>query len=76
MHEAAVVGVPDRIWGEEIVAFVVKSDGAATSEEEILAHAAVILPDFKRPKTVRFIKELPKNKRGKVRREELKNMLA
>lgn len=76
VHEAAVVGVPDRIWGEEIVAFVVKSDGAATSEEEILAHAAVILPDFKRPKTVRFIKELPKNKRGKVRREELKNMLA
>ena len=74
VHEAAVVGVPDRIWGEEIVAFVVKSDGAVTSEEEILAHAAVILPDFKRPKTVKFITALPKNKRGKVRREELKNM--
>ncbi|MEE2996477.1 MAG: class I adenylate-forming enzyme family protein [Pseudomonadota bacterium] len=72
VHEAAVVGVPDRIWGEEIAAYVVRTDGADSSTEDILAHAAAVLPEFKRPKTVEFIDALPKNERGKIRRDELK----
>ena len=74
IHEAAVIGIPDRIWGEEIAAFVVRAEGEAVSVEEVLAHTASVLPDFKRPKTVAFIDALPKNDRGKVRRDDLKKL--
>ena len=50
VHEAAVIGVPDRIWGEEIAAFLVGADNADLSQDDVLAHAATILPKFKRPK--------------------------
>ena len=74
VHEAAVIGVPDRIWGEEIAAFVVGADSVDLSQDDVLAHAATILPKFKRPKTVDFIDALPKNNRGKVRRDDLKKI--
>ena len=76
VHEAAVIGVPDRIWGEEIAAFVVGADSAELSQDDVLAHAAAILPEFKRPKTVYKIDALPKNDRGKVRRDDLKKLWA
>jgi acyl-coenzyme A synthetase/AMP-(fatty) acid ligase len=76
VHEAAVVGVPDAIWGEEIACFVVPRQGAAPSAPDILEHAARLLPDFKRPRHVVFVDALPKNPRGKVRRDDLKAMWA
>jgi acyl-coenzyme A synthetase/AMP-(fatty) acid ligase len=76
VHEAAVIGIPDRIWGEEIVAYVVKSDGMDVSHEDILTHAGTLLPDFKRPKAIEFVDALPKSDRGKVRREDLKKIWA
>ena len=72
VHEAAAIGVPDRIWGEEIVCYIVPAEGADPSEAEILAHAARLLPEFKRPRRIVRIEALPKNERGKVRREELR----
>lgn len=72
VHEAAVIGVPDRIWGEEIAAFVVRTEGEMVSAEDVLTHVATALPEFKRPKLVLFVDALPKNDRGKVRRDDLK----
>ncbi len=76
VHEAAVIGVPDSIWGEEIACYVVPVEGAAPDADDILAHAAALLPDFKRPRTVTMIDALPKNERGKVRRDDLKALWA
>jgi len=76
VHEAAVIGVPDPIWGEEIVCYVVPADAATVSAEDILAHAAETLAGFKRPRFVEFVAEMPKNARGKVRREDLKTLWA
>lgn len=76
VHEAAVIGVADPIWGEEIACYVVRADGVATTEDEILNHAAAALPDFKRPRYVKFVDALPKNERGKIRRAELKEAWA
>jgi acyl-coenzyme A synthetase/AMP-(fatty) acid ligase len=71
--EAAVIGAPDPIWGEEIVCFVVRADGAQpSSEADLLAHAAKLLPDFKRPRQIVFVDSLPRNDRGKVRRDDLR----
>ncbi len=76
VREAAAIGVPDRIWGEEIVCYVVPAEGAAPSAADLLAFAASLLPDFKRPRLVNFVASLPRNDRGKVRRDDLKALWA
>jgi fatty-acyl-CoA synthase len=47
--EVAVVGVPDEVWGERGVAFVVRADGAALGEDEVIAHARAELAGYKVP---------------------------
>jgi acyl-coenzyme A synthetase/AMP-(fatty) acid ligase len=86
VREAAAIGVPDRIWGEEIVCYVVPDKAtpganvttseAVPSADELLAFAAKVLPDFKRPRKVVFVESLPRNDRGKVRRDDLKALWA
>ena len=72
IYEAAAVGVPDSIYGEEIVAYVVVRAGEALTAEEVAEHCAATLPDYRMPKQIYFIDALPKNDRGKVRRDDLK----
>jgi acyl-CoA synthetase (AMP-forming)/AMP-acid ligase II len=69
--EAAAVGVPDKIYGEEVVAYVVRKDNALT-EAMVLDHAGKFLPPAKTPKQVLFVTELPKSDRGKVVRDRLR----
>jgi long-chain acyl-CoA synthetase len=72
--EAGVVGIPDTIYGEEIKAFVVMKPGQQVSEQELIAFCKDRLPTFKRPKTVQFMKSLPRNILGKVLRAELRKL--
>jgi acyl-coenzyme A synthetase/AMP-(fatty) acid ligase len=74
VYEAAAVGVPDSIYGEEVVAYIVVRDGMTLTEEEINAHCAETLADYRLPKQFHFIDALPKNDRGKVRRPDLQEM--
>ena len=69
--EAATIGVPDRIYGEEVVVYVVRKPGAALDEVAVLAHCEAVLPHAKRPKQAVFRAELPKNERGKMDRQAL-----
>jgi len=64
--------VPDAIYGEEVACYVVPKDANALDEAAILTWCASRLPLPKRPKHVLFIAELPKNDRGKVRRDDLR----
>jgi acyl-CoA synthetase (AMP-forming)/AMP-acid ligase II len=68
---AASIGVPDDLYGEEVAAFVVLKEGHAASAEEIHAYCRAHLADFKCPKTIRFLSELPKGPTGKVLKREL-----
>ena len=70
--EAATIGVPDPIYGEEIVAYVVPKPGASVSPETLGRHCRDHLPDFKLPKAFHFVETLPKSDRGKVKRDDLK----
>lgn len=70
--EAAVVGIPDAIYGEEVKAFVVLKAGVSVSEEELLNHCYNVLPRFRSPKSITFLEELPKNPVGKILKRELR----
>jgi len=72
--EAGVIGISDKVYGEEIKAFVVLKPGEQANEEEIIAFCKEHLPSFKTPKKVQFIDSLPKNLLGKVLRAELRNL--
>jgi long-chain acyl-CoA synthetase len=69
---AGVVGRPDELFGEEVVAFVVCRAGAEASEDHLLAFAAERLSKPERPKEVRFVPQLPLTPVGKVNRWELR----
>ena len=74
VQEASVVGIPDSLYGEEVKAFVVLHAGAGASEEELINHCLKTLPKFKAPKTIAFLKELPKSPVGKVLKRELRKL--
>jgi long-chain acyl-CoA synthetase len=68
---AATIGVPDQLYGEEVAAFIVLREGREATEEEISAFCRAQLADYKCPKTVRFVKEIPKGPTGKLLKREL-----
>ncbi len=68
---AAAVGVPDQLYGEEVAAFIVLREGREATEEEIIAFCRARLADYKCPKTVRFVSEIPKGPTGKLLKREL-----
>ncbi len=70
--ESAVVGVPDAVWGEKVVAAVVLRPGASVTEEQIRNHSKGQLHDRKCPKDIRFLSEMPRNTMGKVLNEAVK----
>ena len=70
--EVAVVGVPDEVWGERGVAFVVRADGAALGEDEVIAHARAELAGYKVPVRVAFVEALPRSTIEKLARSRLR----
>jgi long-chain acyl-CoA synthetase len=73
--DAAVVGIPHRILGEEPGAVVTLKPGAEATEQELRAHVAERLAAFKVPVAVKFWHEtLPRNPNGKILKSELKKL--
>ena len=68
---AATIGVPDPLYGEDVVAFVVLKDGKRTSEDELIKYCREHLADYKSPKTIRIVESIPKGPTGKLLKREL-----
>ncbi|HWR31189.1 MAG TPA: AMP-binding protein [Negativicutes bacterium] len=68
---AAAVGVPDKLFGEEIVAFVQLRPGTGLGEEAIIEYCRTVLAEYKVPKRIFSLNEFPKGPNGKVQRRKL-----
>ena len=73
---AAAVGIPDDLYGEEVAAVVVLKPGASTTAQEVIDYCKSRLADFKCPKTVHFVDDIPKGPTGKLLKRELARMLS
>ena len=69
--DAAVVGVPDKFYGEEVKAFITLKPGAEATEEEILKFCMDNLAKYKCPKTAQIIKAFPTTATGKIQKRKL-----
>ncbi len=74
VREVSVAGVPDPVWGEIIVAAVVKKPGSQISDKDIMEHCRKHLGSFKKPKKIVFLDALPLTGSGKVSREKIKEL--
>jgi acyl-CoA synthetase (AMP-forming)/AMP-acid ligase II len=76
VQEAAVVGVPHPVLGEDVGAFIVCKPHSSLDEPALLEFCAEHLADYKRPRHVWFVAELPRNATGKVMKHKLREQIA
>jgi acyl-CoA synthetase (AMP-forming)/AMP-acid ligase II len=70
--EVAVIGVEDEEFGQRLKAFVVVTEEAEVSEDELKSHIKANLASYKAPREIEFLDELPRNATGKILKRELR----
>lgn len=70
--DAAVVGIPDDVYGESVVAFVERPADSPLTIEDVIATAQGRIAGYKKPKHVFLVDDLPRNGTGKVLKHELR----
>lgn len=73
--EAGVIGMPDAVHGEKVIAFIALREGFSADEEELRGAVSRLIADHKVPERVFFLQSLPKGLTGKVQRRALKDLL-
>jgi long-chain acyl-CoA synthetase len=74
VQECAVIGLPDREWGERVTAFIIQRPGKNFSKEELHAYLKSRLSPFKVPKDYRLVSDFPKSPAGKILKSELRKI--
>jgi len=72
IDEVAVIGVPDKKWGESVKACVVLKLGITQNEAEIISECKKIIASYKCPKSIDFLSTLPRGTSGKILKRELR----
>jgi acyl-CoA synthetase (AMP-forming)/AMP-acid ligase II len=69
---AAVIGIPDKRWGESVKAIVTLKEGGKVTEEEIITFCKDRMAGYKKPKSVDFVDSIPTTATGKILRKDLR----
>jgi long-chain acyl-CoA synthetase len=75
IQEAAVIGIPDELRGEEVKACVSLREGVAISPEELIEFCKERLARYKVPKDIDIMPSLPKGPTGKILKRELRDSI-
>jgi fatty-acyl-CoA synthase len=75
VDEAAVLGVDDEKYGQRLAAFVVLSDGASATPETLKEHVRDSLANYKVPRTITVLDDLPRSSTGKIVRRDLQALV-
>ena len=66
IEHAVVIGVPDEEWGESVKAVIQLKPGWKVTEAEIIDHCLKYLANYKKPRSVDFVREMPMSSAGKI----------
>lgn len=72
VRECAVIGTPDKEWGEAVTAFIIPRSGAVIDEKEMKTFLKSRISSYKVPKSVRIVEDFPRNPTGKILKRELR----
>jgi len=72
IKEVAVIGIPDPHWVERVHALIVLKENVQATAEEIITFCKDNIAHYKAPKSVEFVKDLPKNPQGKILKKEIR----
>lgn len=75
VKDAAVIGMPDRMRGQAVIAVVAVKEGLSADKEEIISYCRENMPEYRVPKAVLFREEIPRDPAGKLLRRILKQDL-
>jgi long-chain acyl-CoA synthetase len=75
IKDAAVIGAPDRIKGQAILAVIVLKEGMQGDKQEFLNYCKENVPDYRMPKTIFFHDEIPRDPAGKIQKRVLRERL-
>jgi long-chain acyl-CoA synthetase len=73
VQECAVIGLPDKEWGERVAAFIIPKPGRTIVPDQVKAFLKTRLSAYKVPKEYHVVDDLPKSAAGKILKRELKS---
>ncbi len=71
VQDCAVVGLPDKKYGEEVAAFIILKGGSSADEKEIRSYLRNKIADFKRPRLIEIVTDLPRTATGKIQKNKI-----
>ena len=75
VNQAAVIGIPDKKWGETVKAVVVMNKGSEVGEKALIDFCKSHLASYKKPTSIVFLPDLPKTSSGKINKGKLRQMV-